>query len=270
MRFLSFDLEIVKAIPEGVTDWRTVAPLGISCVGLGFLGNVEFKHASTIRRTGAFSTPPDGLGLTQVEASRVVDAMLFRVDWGYTLLTFNGTSFDFQVLAEESGRWDDCARLALGAVDLMIIATFQQGWYVSLDSCLRGHGLASKQHSVRLNDGTMFDNMSGAKAPELWARGEVNAVLDYLKRDVESQYELAMSCQSSGRLNFVAKSGKRYSVRATRFPGSMDLLTVREMLSYRLPDQGWMTNPPTKIQFVQWMIDHAPAFAPELLTAVKS
>lgn len=255
MKLLSFDLEIGKSIPEGRTDWRTLAPLGISCAGLGDGNDVDFFYAPSC--------------LSVAEAGRLVDVIMSKIEQGFVPLTFNGTSFDWNVLAQESGRYHDCAQIAWQSVDLMLIATIQKGWFVGLDSCLSAHGLASKEHRVQLTDGSWISDMSGAKAPELWARGEYGAVLTYLRRDVESQLELARSCQTSGTLQFISKKGVRHFVPATRFCGSLDLMTVREVMQLPLPDQSWMSNPPTKRQFVDWIIDNDAYMSGIVLSAVN-
>ena len=30
-KYLAFDIEIAKPLPEGIDDWKSVRPLGISC-----------------------------------------------------------------------------------------------------------------------------------------------------------------------------------------------------------------------------------------------
>jgi len=58
----------------------------------------------------------------------VLDYLSRMVDKGYTLLTWNGLAFDFDVLSEESGDFDRCRDLALNHVDMM----FQMPCFTSL------------------------------------------------------------------------------------------------------------------------------------------
>lgn len=241
MKLISFDLEIAKSLPDGFDDWQKFAPLGITCVALAIKKNWKENYVSF------FQGIPR---MTKAEASALVDDMLERYYSGNTFLTFNGTSFDFHVLAQESGRYDDCAGLAWNHVDLMLIATIQKGWYVGLDSCLQAHGLKSKEHRVKLKDGSWIDDMGGAKAPQMWALGETEAVLTYLRRDVESQMELASSCLTNGSLHFKSKNGKMHSVRAVH---DGKLFTVKEIMAKPMADNSWMDKPPTKSHFVEWM-----------------
>ncbi len=57
---------------------------------------------------------------------------------GYTLLTWNGAGFDFQVLAQESGLFEECGELALHHIDMMLLVTFRKGWLLPLQKALEG------------------------------------------------------------------------------------------------------------------------------------
>ena len=65
----------------------------------------------------------------------------------------------------------------------MLLVTFQKGYYLGLDKALHGAGLSGKLKKVALSDGTILMEMDGAMAPALWARGEYEAVLTYLRQD---------------------------------------------------------------------------------------
>lgn len=235
MSIISFDLEISNPIPEGCKDWREHSPLGISCAML-----YDGKDTRTFWAHEK---------LTREYAGELVDALIDYQKRGDTIVTVNGCSFDFNVLAEESGRFGDCAELAWNHCDLMLLATFQKGWMVGLDSMLAGHRLQSKQHVVKLSDGTVIENMNGAMAPELWARGERDAVLEYLRGDVVRTYELAEQVSVCGMLKFVSRTGKLHCVTAAK------LHAVREMMGFPEPDVSWMDSPPTRESFVAWMGD---------------
>lgn len=234
MSIISFDLEIAKPLPEGCKDWREHSPLGISCAML-YGGDTKtfLAHGKLLRE----------------HCGELVDTLLDHQRRGDTIVTVNGCSFDFHVLAEESGRLGDCAELAWNHCDLMLLATFQKGWMVGLDSMLAGHGLQSKQHIVRLSDGTVIENMNGAMAPELWQRGEIDAVLEYLRGDVARTHELAEQVLACGKLKFVSRAGKSHYVDAAK------LYTVREMMEFPKPDVSWMDSPPTRESFVAWTGD---------------
>lgn len=238
MNLISFDLEIAKEIPTDCADWKSQAPFGISCAahwdGFDF---VEFH---------------DMPQLSQKIASMQVDWMIEQAEHGKKFLTWNGCSFDFNVLAQESERWKDCAMLCLEHVDMMLIATILKGWFVGLDRALEAHGIESKQHKVQLNNGTWIEDMSGAKAPTMWKAGETKAVLEYLRGDVERPLQLAQSIMEIKQLRFISKNGKLHTLDIPK------LWTVKEMLQQPMVDNSWMDKPPTKRQFVEWMIPYIP------------
>ena len=110
---------------------------------------------------------------------------------GYSLLTWNGLSFDFKVLAAQSGEHDVAVRLAMDHFDIMFQILCIKGFALGLDRVCAGAGLEGKKHVVALKDGSSMDHMEGKRAPELWAKGETEAVLAYLHDDVEQLWKLA-------------------------------------------------------------------------------
>lgn len=97
-RYLAFDIETVKEFPSGA-DWRDHRPLGIGCAAA-----CSTYMPEPLRW---FDRVPGGDGIAH-RMSRDSLAALVRTladlaGEGYTLLTWNGTGFDFDILAEESG-----------------------------------------------------------------------------------------------------------------------------------------------------------------------
>ena len=56
--------------------------------------------------------------MTSDDMGRMVDFLLEQMAAGYTVLTHNGLGFDFDFLAEETGRTVDCSALALAGQSL--------------------------------------------------------------------------------------------------------------------------------------------------------
>ena len=83
---------------------------------------VSYTHLDVYKRQG--------------EVGSLVDYLACQVVAGYTILTWNGLSFDFNVLAEESGMHDECAELALNHVDMMFHIFCLRGHYLGLDLSL--------------------------------------------------------------------------------------------------------------------------------------
>jgi hypothetical protein len=184
---------------------------------------------------------------------------------GYTVVTWNGTAFDFAVLAQESDLPRECAEIALAHVDLMVIVTFKRGHYLGLQKALDGAGIPGKLKEVTLNDGTVMTTMSGKYAPEMWAKGEYSAVLSYLREDVMPLLELAEWVERKKEIRWTSNKGYPNSVAIEK------LFTVRECFRFPLPDTSWMTmEPPQRDKFVEWMpiledVIPAPAYSPRTM-----
>lgn len=233
-KFAAFDLEIAKELPEGCEDWREFSPLGISCAAMAF---------SDDRPNKVWSGVPS---LDIVDCMEMVSD-LERISEEYTLVSWNGCKFDFPVLAEESEYPHRCAELAKNHIDIMMIVTFVKGWYLGLDAALIGQNLGGKKKAVRLNDGTTLHDMSGAKVPELWSKGEYDAVLSYLNEDVVPLVKLVQILSITDELHWKSKKGRHQVCEMRGLP------TVAECFSIPQPDVSWMDNPPQREDFVSWM-----------------
>lgn len=235
MKLASFDLEIAKILPEKVNNILDYAPLGITCAALAREDQQEIVFWQ-----GAPQQSPQ-------ECQKIVQDLLDCHKSGYTLVTWNGCNFDFRVLAQESGMVEECAQLALNHIDLMLIVTFTKGWHLGLDKALKGAGIAGKVKKLKLSNGEMLENVSGALAPDLWAKREYEAVLTYLQGDVAQTLELARVVQSAKMMRWVNSKGQLQSMPLPR------LLTVKECFSIPKPDTSWMSNAPKRESFVEWI-----------------
>lgn len=235
MKLITFDIEIAKEIPAHAPDWQLYEPLGVSCLALAVSGETQVRF---------FWDVPQ---MTREKCREVVGVLRDYIDQGCSIVTWNGCKFDFNVLAQESGLIDECARLALDHIDLMMMVTFTQGHFLSLQAALNGSGLAGKLKSVTLNDGSELKNMDGAKAPGLWAAGEHEAVLAYLREDIAQLLDLVETITINKSLRWLSRSGNLQKMPVHR------LLTVRECYKIPEPDVSWLRNPPRRSDFVNWM-----------------
>lgn len=120
--FLAFDIETVKHFPDG-DDWRDHRPLGIACAA------VYSEHLSTPTVTWSSSTPDGIADQMSTEDLHLMVAQLCNISSrGYTIVTWNGLGFDFDVLAEESGLHKACRDLALQHVDMMFHLFTNKGY----------------------------------------------------------------------------------------------------------------------------------------------
>lgn len=274
VKFAAFDLEISKVMPETcpgcgkvcqgkladvpdkrqvtcscghrdtagafkTQDWGAHRPLGISCAAVATPGAPDPWWYWTWTNRASTATP-----------AAIVKYLQMLVGSEYTLVTWNGGAFDFDILAEESGMHAECVALARNHVDLMAIVVALRGHYLGLDTAAKGMGVAGKKKAVRLNDGSVMDDMNGALAPVLWQRGEHHAVIEYLKEDVRVTLELAYEIADKGFVSWTARSGRRNTIQIP------ELLTVGQCLERWRdcpPDNGWMTDPPDLEQMLAWM-----------------
>ncbi len=144
---------------------------------------------------------------------------------------------------------DECGALALNHFDLMLLVTFTKGYFLGLDKALQGSGIKGKVKQVKLKDGSKLHDMGGGKAPELWAQGEHEAVLTYLRGDVQGLLELVEVVQRKKRMNWKSNRGNAQNIRVQK------PLTVKACFSIPEPDVSWMSNPPRRQQFVDWIPD---------------
>ncbi len=241
MKFASFDIEIAKVIADDTPDWRSATPLGITCAAVALSGTED--------PTFWFGKPQ----MSREECRTLVTDLQQLVRDGYSLLTWNGSSFDFAVLAEESGMFRECAELNAKHIDMMMIVTFTKGYFLGLQKALVGAGLSGKLKHVTLKDGTPLTDMNGALAPKMWAQGEYDAVLAYLRDDVVQPLRLAEIIERTKKIQWLSNAGKPQSVTVPR------LLTVEECFRIPEPDTSWMATPPKRRQFVEWTLPHLPA-----------
>lgn len=248
MRLASFDLEISKAV-EG-NDWHAQRPLGISCAA------VALSEPGGTSESYDFFLSSDNGPMSQNTAAQIVQALNDYVSSGYLLVTVNGLGFDFLILAEESGLWDQCGRLALHHhCDMMLMSLCRFGWPIGLDALAAGMKVTGKLHNVTLKDGTPIEDMSGARAPEMWINGEREAVLAYLKDDVRSTVQIARAALDTYSLHWQSRKGVWYGVPLKTGDNGLAVLpTAAECLAWRpRPNNSWMSDPMNPDDLTAWI-----------------
>jgi hypothetical protein len=171
------------------------------------------------------------------EAAELAAYLVSMAERGYSILTWNGLSFDFDVLAEESGMLRECRALALGHVDMMFHLFCRLGHFVGLEAAARGTGLAGKPKGIR-----------GVMAPAMWAAGKHQEILDYAAQDSRITLELATRCEQEASFRWVTRRG---DVRRIDLPGGW--LTVESAIELPEPDTSWMSNPVSRSHFTKWL-----------------
>lgn len=231
-RYLAFDIETAKNVHNDSGDLMAHRPLGITCAAA-----VEKKwrrKATVFHSTHSDHKPAPKM--TPKDLSHLVDFLLRKVDSGYTIVTLNGLGFDFDILAEESGRADDCRQLALGHVDMMFQVVCERGFPVGLDAAAKALGLRKSP------------DVDGKVAPQLWKDGEHDRVLDYVKRDCELTLKVAMTSEKKRKLYWISRRGKR---TVHEIPDGW--LTVEDAIELPLPDTSWMDHSWPREKFSGWL-----------------
>jgi hypothetical protein len=236
IKVCAFDLEIVNEIPEGIDDWRTIRPLGISCAAV--LSNLEPLSALFFHKEKDTGHPESG-AMTQEELEYMVKHMMWMVDNGFIITTWNGLGFDFDVLAEESGMFEECKELALNHIDMAFHFLCAKGYMIGLDAAATGLGFGGK-----------MAGMSGSLAPILWASHQLKdrlRVLRYVHQDVVSTLEVFEQSSEIQKVPWTARSGKPNVFYLKEW------LRVKDCMNIPLPDTSWMDNPLKREDLYAWL-----------------
>ncbi len=231
-RYIAFDIETAKILPEGASELLAYRPLGISCAAACLTDTGE-----TMTWHGNAASGEPAPQMSSDEATAMVDDLGRHVNEGYTLVTWNGTGFDFDILAEESGRYAECAELAAHHVDMLFHAVCVLGHPISLQKAAEGMEIRGK-----------LAEMSGAEAPHAWASGRYKEVLAYVTQDAAVTAQLATLCEERDELAWITRREQR---RAMPLPKGW--LTVEQAIELPLPDTSWMSDPPRRDRYTGWM-----------------
>jgi len=176
-KFLSFDLEIKTAIPEGTDDWWQYAPFGVTSASAWASDQV-----SPVLWCGHGSDGGIAPQMSKEEIQKMILFLKNAVADGYKLVAFNGAGFDIRVLYEESKDHASCVALAWDCIDPFFHIFSMLGYGPGLSKVAEGMGCGSKT-----------ENVDGARAPELWANGQYGKVLEYVANDARLTLDVALA-----------------------------------------------------------------------------
>ena len=230
-RYVAFDIETAKVLPESVTDLMDYRPLGVACAAAAVSGQEE----PVIWHGQNGGTPAAQMSRDEVRV--MVNDLAAWVDEGYTLVSWNGLSFDFNILAEESGMPEECARLALEHLDMMFHVVCRLGYPVALGKAAEGFGIPGKS-----------GGLSGYDAPVFWAQGRYEDVLDYNVQDARLALTIAQESERREEFVWITRRGSK-----SRMPLDQGWCSVRQALELPLPDTSWMSDPPAREDFLAWL-----------------
>ncbi|WP_138429824.1 ribonuclease H-like domain-containing protein [Fodinibius saliphilus] len=230
-KYLAFDIETAKILPEDFDDLHAHRPLGISCAATWCADEdqPEVFFSSSSNRSHAPKMSPQDLFafIKHLEA---------KVDEGYTIVTHNGLGFDFDILGEESGQWKSCRNLARNHVDMMYHFFCGKGFPIGLNAAAKAIGISKPA------------DVDGSVAPQLWKDGEYKTVLDYVAQDCRLTLDVAEASEKNGQISWITRRGTKSS-----YPLPSGWLTVKEASELPLPDTSWMDNPWSRSKFTDWL-----------------
>jgi hypothetical protein len=229
-RYIAFDLETAKVLPEEAGDLLSHRPLGIACAAAALSDSQE-----VITWHGVADGAP-AARMSSDEARALVRDLSDRVRSGYTLLSWNGLAFDLNVLAEESGQPHECAALARAHVDMMFHVVCQLGYPVALAKAAEGLGLPGKTAGI-----------SGSNAPVMWAEGRHAEVIEYNVQDARLSLAIAHESERRGELVWITRKGTK-----GRMALGKGWLTVDQARTLPMPDTSWMSDPPRREKSTAW------------------
>lgn len=236
-KLLAFDIEVAALIPDDASDWKQYRPLGITCAAIAFMSSegemfaYPFWGSDLADKDKSFAAR-----MSRYECAALVKTLQTATDDGFTLLGHNSVSFDFDVLAEESGMHAECVELAMNSVDSCLQMHCLRGFPVGLDAICAGMGIKGK-----------IEGMDGAKAPQLWHDGQYDKVLEYVQQDAKCTLEVALEIEKHRVLRWVSQRG---NLKMQVMPR---LMPVREALRLPEPNTSWMDSPRSREAFTEWM-----------------
>lgn len=230
-KYLGFDIETAKILPENFGDLHDHRPLGISCTAIW----CEDKENAEV----FYSKNSDGDAADKMstsDLSNFVDLLIEKTKQGYTIVTHNGLGFDFDILAEESGRFEDCRQLALEHIDMMFHFFCGKGFVIGLNAAAKSIGISKPE------------DIDGSVAPQLWRQGNHQQVLDYVAQDCRLTLDVALTSEKNKKITWITRKGA-----TSFFPIKTGWMSVNEAMSLPLPDTSWMDNAWERSKFTAWL-----------------
>lgn len=234
MKFASWDLEISQ--PENLGDDDEVkdgdlwayGPFHITCAAV---------HLSDTGHTERWYGWRDGSYADYMDQDEVKNLLMYlhkKMQEGYILTTWNGTAFDWRLLAQETEQHDLCVKLALNSFDPMLQVHAMKGFPVGLGAVAAAFGLGDKL-------------IAGSDAPSLWRGGCYDTVLEYVQQDARLLGEIVREILRAKGVKWVSGTGGVHFLPLTRLYRAGDLRQLP------LPDVEWMDEPIPRDQFYAWM-----------------
>ena len=250
MKYLAFDIEIVKEIPEG-EDWKEHRPLGISCAA-----TIRTDDTSPIHwYSGQRIKTPLNRPMNTRELRSLISYLFEQSRNGFNILTWNGLGFDFQVLAEESGDFPACSEIAYNHIDMMFHFLCKKGYPLGLQAASLGMGLTGKMEGFHgelappmwTNNNERLIELGQPEFAKLSKTEKRDLVILYVGQDVMTTLDLAQIVDKKKHIAWTSRSGKPQSVA---FPNGW--YPVNKAIKIKTPNTSWRDNPLKREDLLEW------------------
>lgn len=158
---------------------------------------------------------------------------------GHRIVAWNGFSFDLRWIGFAARNLKLAAGLALAMYDPMLQFFGVTGFPVGLDAVAEGMGLQTRK------------SLCSEDAPRLWNEGNHDAVIEYVRNDVQITHDIVTRIDAEGQITWRTKRG---DIRS-EYIGP--LKTTQEVLLEPEPDQSWMDSPIPRRKFYDWIVEVA-------------
>ena len=219
-----------KFCQKNFGDLHDHRPLGITCMATWCS---DEPSAVTFHSKNEDGSPAPQM--TKEDVAAFVEHLKTKLQEGYTIITHNGLGFDFVIVAEESGKTDDCRDLAMTHVDMMFHFFCGKGFGIGLNAAAKAIGVRKPA------------DVDGSVAPKLWKEGECQKVLDYVAQDCRLTLDVAQASEKAKKISWITKRG---TTSYFELPGGW--LTVEEAYLLPEPDTSWMDKPWPRSKFTEW------------------
>ena len=229
-KFLAIDIETASQFKSG-EDWRKHLPLGIACV-TAYASDLPEPIVWVGKNENGYSNH-----MSMVEVQEMVRDLKY-LSGTYTLVTWNGTGFDWPMIAYESAEVDACRELTRNHIDMMFHLLCVKGYPVGLATILDGMQLESKA-----------EGMDGSKAVDMWQAGYRDDVIEYCIKDSQVTTLLAEVGNYCGTLQWLSRRGNMQFMDL-----SQGWLSVKDALHLPYPNTTYMNNPLTRWEIAEWLV----------------
>ena len=230
-RFLAFDIETAKDVPGEDFNWRPHRPLGISCAA-----TLASPSSEVVLWHGKTNDGAPAPRMTRDDAAGLLQYLCKMAQDGFTILTWNGLGFDFDILAEEAAAAESCQACALCPC----------GYDVS-HRLFPGLSGGTRQRCTRDGVARQAGRHDRLAGPQALGAGHHKDVLDYVSQDVRMAMQIAEAAECRRRFEWITRKGTK-----SKMPLPKGWLTVSEALTLPEPDTSWMSNPLKCRDFTGW------------------